>query len=194
MDDEYPPVSQASLAAIVEHSDDAILSKDLDGIIRSANPATARIFGYRPDELIGQPVRLLIPPDRQAEEDEIIARIRRGERVRHFETVRVTKDRRLIDISLTISPILGPSGEVIGASKIARDVTALREGEAAQGYLAAIVGSSDDAIISKDLDGIIQSWNKAAERIFGYTAEEAVGQVLSDQPPQLRAQRLGPRT
>jgi PAS domain S-box-containing protein len=178
MDDEHQPVSQGSLAAIIEYSEDAIISKDLDGIIRSVNPAAERIFGYRADELIGQPVRILIPPDRQAEEDEIMAKLRRRERVRHFETVRVTKDRRLLDMSLTISPILGPSGEVVGASKIARDITERKRAREREAYLAAIVASSADAIISKDLNGIITSCNDSATRIFGYTREELVGRPI----------------
>ena len=177
-DDHHESTSGANLAAIVESSDDAIISKDLNGIIRSCNPATERIFGYRPDELIGQPVRLLIPPDRQAEEDGIIARIRRGERVRHFETVRVTKDRRLIDISLTISPVIGPAGEITGASKIARDITERKRAREQQAYLAAIISSSADAIISKNLNGVITSCNEGCHRIFGYTSEELVGRPI----------------
>ena len=114
---------RAYLAAIVDSSDDAIISKDLNGIVRSCNAAAERLFGYPAHELIGQPIRVLIPSERQAEEDEIIARIRNGVRVDHFETVRVTKDGRLVDVSLTVSPVRDASGRVIGASKIARDIT-----------------------------------------------------------------------
>src|SRR5262250_2931212 len=98
MESATPIEAQAYLAAIVESSDDAILSKTLDGIIQSCNAAGERIFGYTAAELIGKPVRLLIPPERQGEEDEILARIRRGERIEHFETVRVRKDGRRIDV------------------------------------------------------------------------------------------------
>ncbi len=115
--------AQAYLAAIVESSDDAIISKDLDGIIQSANSAAERLFGYPAAELIGKNVRLLIPADRQTEEDQILARIRRGERIDHFETERITKDGRLVAISLTVSPVLDDSGRIIGVSKIARDIT-----------------------------------------------------------------------
>src|SRR5690606_12140882 len=139
----------------------------LEGIIRSCNAATERIFGYGCEELIGQPVRILIPPERQQEEDEILERIRRGERTEHFETVRLAKDGRPIDVSLTISPIYGPSGAVIGASKIARDITARKRASEREAYLAAIISSSTDAIIAKDLDGIITSCNESARRIFG---------------------------
>jgi PAS domain S-box-containing protein len=116
-------LAHAYLASIVESSDDAILSKDLNGIIRSCNGAAERLFGYTAAELIGQSVRILIPPEAQAEEDQILARIRRGERVHHFETVRLTKDRRRVDVSLTISPVRDASGAVVAASKIARDIT-----------------------------------------------------------------------
>lgn len=166
------------LAAIVESSDDAILSKDLNGIIQSCNAAAERIFGYTASELIGQPVRVLIPADRQAEEDEILARIRQGERVRHFETVRVSKDHRLIDVSLSISPVRDAAGRVIGAAKIARDITEQKRARAVQAHLAAIVESSEDGILSKDLDGIVQSCNAAAERLFGYSASELVGRSV----------------
>src|SRR5688500_12725408 len=103
MNDEEQSMPQAYLAAIVESSDDAILSKDTSGIIQSANAATERIFGYPAEELVGKSVRILIPPELQAQEDEILARIRRGDRVDHFETVRLTKDNRRIDVSLTVS-------------------------------------------------------------------------------------------
>ena len=114
---------QAYLAAIVESSDDAIISKDLNGVVRSCNAAAERMFGYSAAELVGKPIRLIIPADRQAEEDDIIARLRRGERMDHFQTVRRAKDGRLIDVSLTVSPVRDASGRVVGASKIARDVT-----------------------------------------------------------------------
>ena len=114
---------QARLSAIVENSNDAIVGKDLDGRIRTWNKAAETIFGYTAEEAIGRPITLLIPPDRLPEETNILDRLRRGERVEHFETVRITKHRRKIDVSLTISPIRDRDGMVIGASKIARDIT-----------------------------------------------------------------------
>ena len=112
------------LSAIVDSSDDAIISKDLDGVITSWNKSAERLFGYTADEAIGRTVAsLLIPDDRQDEEPDILARLRKGERVDHFETVRRRKDGSLIDISLTISPVKNAQGIVIGASKIARDIT-----------------------------------------------------------------------
>jgi PAS domain S-box-containing protein len=115
--------ARAYLAAIVESSEDAIISKDLNGIIQSCNAAAERIFGYSAEELLGQSVRKLIPPDRHQEEDEILARIRRGDRVAHFETVRVRKDGQPIDVSITVSAVRDENGVIIGASKVARDVS-----------------------------------------------------------------------
>jgi PAS domain S-box-containing protein len=114
------------LASIVESSDDAIVSKDLNGIITSWNRGAERLFGYTADEVIGKPVMILIPPDRQNEEPEILARIRRGERIDHYETIRRRKDGSLVDISLTISPLRNADGKIVGASKIARDITERR--------------------------------------------------------------------
>jgi PAS domain S-box-containing protein len=168
------------LSAIVDSSDDAIISKDLNGIITSWNRSAERLFGYTAAEAIGRSVaELLIPADRQAEEPDILARLRRGERVDHFETKRRRKDGALLDISLTISPVQDRTGMVIGASKIARDVTARKRTERDALLLSAIVDSSDDAILSKDLNGVITSWNRGAERIFGFTAAEAVGQSVA---------------
>jgi PAS domain S-box-containing protein len=115
--------SAALLGAIVDSSDDAIVSKNLDGIITSWNAGAQRLFGYSAEEAIGQPMLLIIPAERQHEEPEILARLRRGEQVDHFETVRVRKDGTRLDISLTISPVRDTSGRIVGASKIARDIT-----------------------------------------------------------------------
>ena len=111
------------LASIVENSDDAIISKSLDGIITSWNKGAERIFGYSADDAIGQPITLVIPEDRQSEEREILTRIRRGERIDHFETVRQTKHGSLIVVSLTVSPVKDANGKIVGASKTARDIT-----------------------------------------------------------------------
>lgn len=116
--------SQAYLAAIVESSDQAIISKSLDGVIQSWNAGAERLFGYTAEEVIGKPVTIVIPLDRRHEEDDILSRLRRGERIEHYETVRRTKDGRLIDVSLTISPVRDSSGRLIAASKIAHDITA----------------------------------------------------------------------
>jgi PAS domain S-box-containing protein len=170
---------QERLAAIVESSDDAILSKDLNGIIRSWNRGAERIFGYKAEEIVGKHISTLAAPERVDELPNILDRIRLGERIDHYETKRKTKDGRILNISLTVSPIRDGSGVIVGASKVARDITDQRNASELQERLAAIVESSDDAIISKDLNGIIQSWNHGAERIFGYRAEEIVGKHIS---------------
>ena len=112
-----------SLAAIVESSDDAIVSKNLDGIITSWNTGAQRVFGYTAAEAVGQPITIVIPADRQSEEREILTRIRRGEHIDHFETIRQRKDGTLIVVSLSVSPVRNAEGQIIGASKIARDIT-----------------------------------------------------------------------
>jgi len=117
------------LAAIVTSSDDVIVSKTLDGVITSWNPAAERILGYTAEEAIGKNIKLIIPPDRWPEEDDVLARIRRGERVEHFETVRRAKNGRLLNISLTVSPVRDANGRVVGASKVARDITDRIEAE-----------------------------------------------------------------
>src|ERR1700722_3880519 len=109
--------------AIVESSDDAILSKDLDGLILSWNRGAERLFGFTSEEAVGRPVTIIIPPDRLDEEPTILEKIHRGERIEHFETVRQRKNGSLVDISLTISPIRNSRGKIVGASKIARDIT-----------------------------------------------------------------------
>lgn len=121
------------------------------------------MFGYTANEAIGQHITLIIPLDRMDEESNILTRIGRGERIDHFETVRKTKDGTLIDIAVTISPIKDATGRVIGASKVGRDVTLMKKSERVAALLCAIVDSSNDAIVSKDLNGTITSWNKAAE-------------------------------
>ena len=119
------------LAAIVQSSDDAIISKDLNGIVSSWNPAAERMFGYKSREMIGRPITTIIPPELQQDEDVILARIRRGEKIHHFETTRLTKTRERVEVSITISPIRDETGRVIGAAKIARDVGQRKKAEEA---------------------------------------------------------------
>jgi PAS domain S-box-containing protein len=111
------------LASVVENSDDAIITKNIDGIVKSWNKAAERVFDYTAEEAIGQPITILIPPERKDEEPAILERIRRGERIDHYETIRQRKDGSLIDISLTVSPVKNVQGKIVGASKIARDIT-----------------------------------------------------------------------
>ncbi|MBN9281669.1 MAG: PAS domain S-box protein, partial [Hyphomicrobium denitrificans] len=127
--------ANAKLAAIVEHSDDAILSKSLDGIITSWNSSAERLFGYTADEAIGKPITLLIPEDRLHEEDMIIGAVREGRRTQHFETLRRRKDGTLVNVSLSVSPVRNEHGEVIGASKIARNISERVEAQERQALL-----------------------------------------------------------
>lgn len=128
-DETGSDLSASFLASIVASSDDAILTKDLNGIITSWNAGATRVFGYTENEMIGQPVLRLIPTDRHDEEAEILTRIRRGERIEHYETIRQRKDGTFIDISLTVSPVKNRAGQTVGASKIARDITERRRAE-----------------------------------------------------------------
>ena len=166
------------LAAIVDCSDDPIISKRLDGTIMSWNAAATRVFGYQPDEIIGRSILTLIPPELQYEEAEIVRKLRAGERIEHYETVRMRKNGERFPISVTISPIRDAHGNIVAASKIAHDISERRKADESRFRLAALVDSADDAIISKDLSGIVTSWNRAAENLFGFTAEEIYGQSI----------------
>jgi len=135
-------------AEIVESSDDAIISKDLRGVISSWNRGAQRLFGYEPAEAIGRPILFLIPPDRQEEEKAILARIARGEHVEHYETVRLRKDGRPVDVSLTISPVMDASGKIIGASKIARDISGRKENERALAAARSALLESEKQILA----------------------------------------------
>jgi PAS domain S-box-containing protein len=174
------------LAAIVEGSDDPIIAKDLDGRIISWNPAAVRMFGYTEDEALGERIQMLIPDEHRGEDQAVMDRILNGASVEHYETQRVSKDGRVIDVSLTVSPLRDEHGEVIGASKIMRDITSSRAARRMQEHFAAIVESTDDAMITKDPTGHVTSWNAAAQRIFGYSAEEMIGQPITKLfPPEL---------
>jgi PAS domain S-box-containing protein len=160
-------LSAGLLASIVESSDDAIISKSLDGTIRTWNAGAERIFGYSPAEAVGRHISLIIPPDRISEEDHIIARLRAGQRVDHFETERVRKDGGQILVSLTISPIRDAAGAVVGASKIARDITdRKRAGEERQKFVT-LVENSTDFIGICDLDGVPIYVNPAGLELVG---------------------------
>lgn len=180
------------LASIVESSEDAIISKSLDGIIRSWNAAAERVFGYSATQAIGQHVSLLIPAERAEEEDLIIGRIRAGTRVEHFQTVRVRNGGDTIAVSLTVSPIKDDAGQVIGASKIVRDITAQKQAEReiaeSQARKAAILDTALDCIIICDHEGKIIEFNPAAEQTFGHRREDVVGREMSEIiiPPSLR--------
>jgi PAS domain S-box-containing protein len=161
-----------TLASIVETSDDAIVSKSLEGIITSWNEGAERIFGHRAAHAIGKHISLIIPPDRVAEENDIIARIRAGQRVDHFETERIRADGERIPVSLTISPIRDGSGTIVGASKIARDISERRRAEAEREKFVTLVESSTDFIGLCDLNGMPFYVNRAGLALVGLTSLE----------------------
>ena len=165
------------LAAVVQSSHDAVTAKTLEGIITDWNQSAQRIFGYKPKEIIGKSILTLIPKDRQSEEEEILRRVRRGESLEHYETVRRRKDGRLIDVSLTISPIKGPKGEIVGVSKIARDITKQKQTERRLIEQARLLDLTSDAIIVRDRRDRIVYWNRGAETMYGFSAKEALGKI-----------------
>jgi PAS domain S-box-containing protein len=167
------------LAAAVHYIDAAIISEDLMGAIESWNPAAERMFGFGTHEVIGQPLRIILPADRQSEHERLRARFRKGEVVDNFETVRQRRDGTTFPVALTISPIRDEDGTIIGAANIVRDITERKRNEHEALLLSSVVASSNDAIISKDLNGVVTSWNQAAERLFGFTAAEAIGKTLT---------------
>jgi len=155
------------LAAIVESSDDAIIGKSLEGVIQSWNAAAERLFGYTAEEAVGQHISLVIPPERINEEDEIIASLKAGRRIEHFETERVRKDGRRLIVSLTISPIKDDAGNVVGASKIVRDVTDRRLAESERQMFVTLVENSTDFIGICDLQGVPFFINRAGLEMVG---------------------------
>jgi PAS domain S-box-containing protein len=174
--------TNAHLAAIVESSDDAIISKTLDGIITSWNAGAGRIFGYSTQEAIGKPMLMLFPPDLVSEESDILKRIVGGESVMHFESFRVRKDGVRILVSVTLSPLRDANGIIVGASKIARDITERRRIEQAaaedEARVAAIIGSAMDAIIAVDEQQRVTIFNPSAEKMFLCSSADAVGSPI----------------
>ena len=174
--------ARARLAAIVESSMDAIIGKNLDGIVSSWNKSAERLFGYTAEEIIGQPITLIIPAERQGEEAAFLERLRRGDSVDHYETVRVDKSGRCIDVSVTISPIYDSSGAVTGISKIVRDITQSKQAEqalrASEERWATTLRSIGDAVVSTDATGHVEFMNDVAQKLTGWPIEEARGRAL----------------
>jgi len=168
-----------SLAAIVQSSDDAIIGKSLEGTITSWNPAAERLYGWSAAEAVGRPISLIVPDDRGEELAAIMDRIRRGERVRHHETVRVRRDGARVDVSLTISPVRDAAGRLVGVSKIARDITERKRWEeavrASEARFRALVENSWDGVTLLDAGGVIRYASPAVTRVLGYALEEYVG-------------------
>jgi PAS domain S-box-containing protein len=182
-------LAQSRLAAIVESSDDAIISKGLDGTILSWNPGAERIFGYTRDEMVGGSVYTLIPPELHDEENHILQSISRGDHVPLFETIRRHKNGTLFPVAVSVSPVRDAAGTIVGAASIKRDLRQIRRGLEVSAHLAAIVQSSDDAILSKGLDGTVRTWNAAAERMYGFTPSEMIGRsIYQVVPPDLQGE------
>ncbi|MGJ4939944.1 PAS domain S-box protein [Bradyrhizobium sp. HKCCYLS1011] len=173
-----PDQSAAYLAAIVNASADAILGTSLDGEIKSWNAACERLFGASATDMVGRSVFDMVPRELLAEEKALRERIAAGDSIEILETVRLTKDGRPIEVAITLSPIYAPAGEIIGISSIIRDISRAKQAERSAAMLAAIVASSSDGVVSKTLEGVVTSWNRSAERIFGYSEAEMLNESI----------------
>jgi two-component system sensor kinase FixL len=186
--DQAPPTGDTQDQAVIATGEDALISMDEDGIVTAWNKAAERIFGFTEAEMIGQPVTTLLPPGRLAEAAALRARIERGERLTHFETERLTRDGKLVPVSLTIIPLKGQDGKGRGAEKTVRDLTELKrlneELTQRRAILESILDTVPDGLIVIDDGGIVRSFSHAAERIFGYAAEEVVGHTVNVLMPQ----------
>ena len=179
--------ARAQLAAIVETSDDAIVSYDPDGTVLSWNGAAERMLGYPAAEMIGRNISVLAPPERMHESQHSAWLLKHGKPVPSFESERVTKDGREVQVQVSTSAVRDTAGNVVRIAAILRDVTERKEAEAVRARLVAIIESANDAIIGRTLDGTILAWNAGAERIFGYTKAEALGRKISMLiPPERR--------
>lgn len=192
---DFDPGQEAAgvLAAIVAASHDAIIGKTLDGRVLTWNRGAERMYGYGAAEMVGQPIARVVPEDRRVELERIMARVASGERVETFDTVRVRKDGRRLDVSLTLSPIRNRQGAVVGASAIGRDVTGERQAARALRHSEArwrgVVETAPDGIVMIDARGVIELFNPAAEKLFGRAASAAVGRNVSMLMPETYAHR-----
>lgn len=182
-------VTQRLMASIVESSSDAIISKDLNGIISSWNNGAERTFGYTADDAVGQSILMLIPDDRLDEEPKILDCIRSGNSINHYETVRRRKNGQLIDISLSVSPIKDEAGVIVGASKIARDITERKRSRTEILFQARLLSAVKQAVIATNLEGTVTYWNAFAEKLYGWTIQEAVGARVMDLIPARQSQK-----
>src|SRR5262249_542763 len=174
---------QVALAAL-QSTDDAIVTISLDGTITTWNPGAEQLFGYPAGEAIGTNIEVIVPDDRKAEMSGELARIARGEKVRHYETKRIGRDGRPIIVSLSVCPLRSPSGAIVGASKIARDITERKNAEEAllesEEMARGIIDSALDAFIQMGEDGRVIGWNAQAETLFGWSRDEVIGKPRGD--------------
>jgi diguanylate cyclase (GGDEF)-like protein/PAS domain S-box-containing protein len=168
------------LAAIVRSTDDAVTALDMDGVVTDWNEASAHLYGYPAEEMVGRPASTIVPPGRYEEDAEMVRRVLSGERIEQFETERLRRDGSRVAVSLTVSPMLDPSGAVVGASIIARDISARRAAEADRSQLAALVACSADAIIATDVGFRITSCNAAAAELYRIPCDEMIGRVATE--------------
>jgi two-component system cell cycle sensor histidine kinase/response regulator CckA len=174
----------ARFAAVVEHSEDAIIGVDLDGNITSWNKGAEKIYGYQTSEAVGKNIVFYMPQEYAQDVPRFLSMARKGEAFSNYETVRVRKDGQKINVAVTVSPVRDPTGAITGVSVIARDVSEQKKGEEARARLAAIVESTTDAITGSDLEGRITTWSPGAEAMYGWKASEAIGQDISIIAPE----------
>ncbi|MSQ14450.1 MAG: PAS domain S-box protein [Dehalococcoidia bacterium] len=182
--------ARSRLVAVVESSNDAVISTSTEGVITSWNAAAERLYGYSAAEALGQPGDFLIAPDRIFEIAHLPIAVGVRQVFSNFETVRVTKGGRHIPVSVKIFPLLDPAGQILGQADITTDISARLKAEATETRLAALVESSADAIIGYTLEGVVTDWNRAAERLYGYSANEAMGKSLHLVTPPDRRDEL----
>jgi two-component system sensor kinase FixL len=181
----HPSAQEAHLrlAAIVTSSDDAIVGESLHGTVTDWNRGAESVFGYTAAEIIGKPLSLLLPAGVDNDERDILDRIKRGHRIEHYETQRRRKDNEIIDVSLTISPLWDTAGHLVGASTVARDITAAKRAQIAlqerEAHLRSVLDTVPDAMVVIDSNASIQSFSATAERLFGYTEAQVVGHNVS---------------
>jgi PAS domain S-box-containing protein len=173
-----PANSHQPFAIVGAPAEEALVTLNLSGTITAWSRVAELVFGYTSDEVVGQPLHLLVPPELRQQEEDVLRRIAAGEPVAPYESVRLRKSGERFDVALTLSPVTTSAGETSGVLTTVRDVSERMRLERGAWHLAAIVNSSEDAIVSKDLEGRIVSWNGAAERLFGYTAAEMIGRSI----------------
>jgi PAS domain S-box-containing protein len=180
------------LAAAVGSSQDAILSADREGVITAWSRGAERMFGYTEPEAIGQPVGLLIPPSHRGEDGGILRHVLAGERVENYETERVCQDGSILNVSLSVSPIYGPDGRVVGTSWIAHDLTSAIRAQQQVALQAELLDEVGAAVIFADSSLVVRYWSRGAQRLYGYTTEEAIGRELLELmvPEESRSEAL----
>src|SRR5215468_1694367 len=175
-------LDKAELLAIRESANEAIFATTLDGSIATWNPAAQHIFGYEPHEIIGTPLFRLVAAENQQRQSEILKRLRRGEATKDYETQWISRDGGIVEITVNCTPIFDDVKYPAACLIVCNDISERKRLELAerdQLFLSSIVSSADDAIVSKDLNGIVTSWNRAAEVVFGYSAEEMIGKSIA---------------